>query len=100
MGGNPQIVVPDHLALRFQVGTNPSVGISRGFRHRKCRQQADKFAQSLEGCKPLMALGGAVQQFSISDDRKCRFSRPEPLESAQYLPWSFLPNIDADIRVQ
>src|SRR6266478_8345427 len=83
------LTVSDHLALRFHLGANNSVGFARSFRQGQCGQQIDKLTQPLKRGRSLLALGCPVQQYC--------FSRTELPESAQNLLRSLLADVNADV---
>src|SRR6266568_1949166 len=100
MCGNPQIVVPNHLAFGFQLRTNFPVAFSGRFWKGKCRQQENKFPEPFNRCSALGTLFRSVEQFSIGDDGDRRLSRSQLFKSAQQVLRSFLPDVNADVRVQ
>jgi len=74
MRSDPEIVVSDHLALRFQLGTNRSVRFGRRFRQRERGQPMHKLAQSLERLNPLRASNfGPMTSTSARMNAYCRY---------------------------
>ena len=79
MGGqgmrrNPQVVISDHCALRFQICANRSVGLCRRFRQRERRKHADEFSEALQSRSALRTFICPVEQLSKSNYRKRRLS--------------------------
>lgn len=56
MRSDPEIVIADHLAPRFQLRPNRSIRFGRRFRQEECRQQMHELTQPLKRRNPLGAL--------------------------------------------
>jgi len=56
MGGDPEVVVTDHLAFLFQAAANRSVGFGRTLRQGERGQEVDEFAQALKYRRSLRAF--------------------------------------------
>src|ERR1019366_8237833 len=93
MRSDPEIVVSDHLPFRFQLRPNRSVCFGRRFRQGERGQQMHELPQPLKRRNPLLALGGAIEQLAIGNDRKRGFPGTELTESAQNFFRPFLPVI-------
>src|ERR1700676_716284 len=68
MRSDPETVVSDHLASRFQRRPNRSVGFDRRFRQGERWQKMHELTQPLKRPNPLLALGGAIEQLAVGND--------------------------------
>src|SRR5260370_3366539 len=100
MCGNPQIVVPNHLAFGFQLRANFPIAFSGRFWKGKCRQQENKLPEPFKRCSALGAHFCSVKQVTIGDDGDRRLSWSQFFKSAQQVLRSFLPDVNADVRIQ
>src|SRR5208282_6546155 len=100
MRSDPEIVVSDHLASRFQLRPNRSVRFCRRFRQGECGQHMHELTQSLKRCNSLHALCRAIEQLAVGNHRNGGLPGTELAESAQNFFRSVLPDVNTDIRVQ
>ena len=66
MRSDPEMVVSDHLASRFQRRPNRSVRFDRRFRQGERWQKMHEL--TLKRPNPLLALGGAIEQLAVGND--------------------------------
>ncbi len=92
MRRDPEIVIADYLAHRFQFRPNRSISFGCRFRQGERGQQLQKLTQPLARRNPLRALGCAIKQLTISNNGKRRFSGTKLTESAQDFVWPLLPD--------
>src|SRR5437016_1345182 len=100
MRRDPQVVIPDHLALAFQFRSDRSVSFCRRLRQAQHGKHFRQLAQQFERRCPLSAFLRPVHQFAKRNHRERRLSLLERAKSPQHLLRFFSPDVNAGVRVQ
>src|SRR5229473_5908565 len=100
MRGDPQIVVPDHFSLAFQLRANRSIGFRRRFRQGEHRQQVSELFQSSQSIVALLVFRRAIEQLTKRNHGQCGLFLPKRVKAPQDFFRLLSPDVDTEVGVQ